>query len=114
MPVGDDDKVLKAVEEAQQKGLFAFGPFSASQLFAAGWWKKYDAVMALHYEQGVFPMKFLSLEGYAYYWAGLPVVCAAPLHGPAYDIANQNQALPDSYRKAIFLAADVVNHRKEQ
>ena len=114
MPVGDDDKVLKAVEEAQQKGLFAFGPFSASQLFAAGWWKKYDAVMALHYEQGVFPMKFLSLEGYAYYWAGLPVVCAAPLHGPAYDIANQNQALPDSYRKALFLAADVVNHRKEQ
>lgn len=111
---GDDDKVVKAVAEAQQIGILAFGPFSASQLFAAGWWKKYDAVMALHYEQGVFPMKFLSLEGYAYYWAGLPVVCAAPLHGPAYDIANQNMAVPDSYRKAVFLAADVVNHRREQ
>ena len=113
-PTGDDDKVVKAVKASQEKGLYAFGPFSASQLFAAGWWKKYDALMALYYEQGVFPMKFLSFEGYAYYWAGLPVVCAAPLHGPAYDIANQNQALPDSYRKAIFLAADVVNHRKEQ
>ena len=111
---GDDDKVVKAVTEAQQKGILAFGPFSASQLFAAGWWKKYDAVMALHYEQGVFPMKFLSLDGYAYYWAGLPVVCAAPLHGPAYDIANQNKAQPESYRKAVFLAADVANHRKEQ
>ena len=111
---GDDDKVVKAVNEAQDKGLFAFGPFSASQLFAAGWWKKYDAVMALHYEQGVFPMKFLSTDGYAYYWAGLPVVCAAPLHGPAYDIANQNMALPDSYRKAVFLATDIVNHRREQ
>ena len=76
--------------------------------------KKYDAVMAMHYEQGVFPMKFLSTEGYAYYWAGLPVVCAAPLHGPAYDIANQNKAIPDSYRKAVFLAADVVGHRREQ
>jgi 4-hydroxythreonine-4-phosphate dehydrogenase len=113
-PTGDDDKVVKAVKAAQEKGLYAFGPFSASQLFAAGWWKKYDAVMALHYEQGVFPMKFLSLEGYAYYWAGLPVVCAAPLHGPAYDIANQNKAVPDAYRKAIFLAADVVCHRNEQ
>ena len=114
IPSGDDEKVVKAISDAQHKGLFAFGPFSASQLFAAGWWKKYDAVMALHYEQGVFPLKFLSLDGYAYYWAGLPVVCAAPLHGPAYDIANMNKAVPDSYRKAIFLAADVVNHRKEQ
>ena len=113
-PTGDDDKVVQAVKEAQEKGLYAFGPFSASQLFAAGWWKKYDAVMALHYEQGTFPMKFLSPDGYAYYWAGLPVVCTAPLHGPAYDIANQNQAVPDSYRKAVFLAVDIVNHRKEQ
>ena len=113
-PIGDDEKVLKAVKEAQEKGLLAFGPFSASQLFAAGLWKKYDAVMALHYEQGIFPMKLLSLDGYAYYWAGLPVVCAAPLHGPAYDIANQNKAVPDSYRKAVFLASDIVNHRREQ
>ena len=113
LPMGDDEQVIKAVEEAQNKDVFAFGPFSASQLFAAGWWKKYDAVMALHYEQGVFPMKFLSLDSYAYYWAGLPVVCAAPLHGPAFDLANQNKAVPDSYRKAVFLAADVVSHRRE-
>ena len=113
-PEGDDDKVVKAVGDAQKKGLYVFGPFSASQLFAAGWWRKYDAVMALYYEQGVFPMKFLSLGGCASYWAGLPVVCAVPLHGPAYDIANQNKAVPDSYRKAVFLAADIVTHRREQ
>ena len=104
----------KAIGDAQKKGIYAFGPFSASQLFVAGAWKKYDAVLAMHYEQGVFPLKLLSLGGYAYYWAGLPVVCAAPLHGPGYDIANTNQAIPDSYRKAVFLAVDVVNHRKEQ
>lgn len=114
IPSGDDEKVVKAVGDAQHKGLFVFGPFSASQLFVTGWWKKYDAVLALHYEQGVFPLKFLSLEGYAYYWAGLPVVCTAPLHGPAYDIANTNQAVPDSYRKAVFLATDIVNRRREQ
>ena len=112
--VGDDDKVVKAVGDAQRKGIFAFGPFSPSQLFVNGLWKKYDAVLALHYEQGVLPLKMLSTDGYAYYWAGLPVVCAAPLHGPGYDIANQNKATPDSYRKAVFLATDVVNRRKEQ
>lgn len=114
LPIGDDEKVVNAVSDAQKKGLFAFGPFSASQLFVTGWWKKYDAVLAMHYEQGVFPLKFLSLNGYAYYWAGLPVVCTAPLHGPAYDIANMNKAIPDSYRKAVFLAADIVNHRREE
>ena len=114
LPTGDDEKVVKAVGDAQRKGIFAFGPFSVSQLFVTGLWKKYDGIMALHYEQGVFPMKFLSLDGCAYYWAGLPVVCAAPLHGPAFDIANTNQAVPDAYRKAIFLAYDVLSHRKEQ
>lgn len=114
LPIGDDEKVVKAVGDAQHKGLYAFGPFSASQLFVTGWWKKYDAVLALHYEQGVFPLKFLLLEGYACYWAGLPVVCAAPLHGPAYDIANMNRAIPDFYRKAVFLATDIVNRRRAQ
>jgi 4-hydroxythreonine-4-phosphate dehydrogenase len=56
----------------------------------------------------------MALGGCACYWAGLPVVCASPLHGPAFDIANQNMAEPDSYRKAVFLAADIVGHRKEQ
>ena len=80
---GADDKVLKAVEEAQRKDILAFGPFSASQLFVNGQWKKYDAVLAMYYDQGVFPLKMMTVGGSAYYWAGLPVVCAAPMHGPA-------------------------------
>ena len=109
-----DDKVVNAVAEAQDKGVFAFGPFSSTQLFATGLWKKYDAVLALHYEQGVLPLKLMTSGGCASYWAGLPVVCAAPMHGPAFDIANANQAEPDDYRMAVFLAADVANHRKEK
>jgi len=109
---GEDEKVMKAIGDAQQKGIFAFGPFSATQLFVSGRWKKFDAVLAMHYEQGVLPLRLMGLNGCAYYWAGLPVVCAAPLHGPAFDIANTNQALPDSYRKAVFLALDVVNCRR--
>ena len=108
----DDDKVVNAVAEAQKKGVFAFGPFSSTQLFAAGLWRKYDAVLALHYEQGILPLRLMTTGGCASYWAGLPVVCAAPMHGPAFDIANTNQAVPDDYRKAVFLATDIVNSRK--
>jgi 4-hydroxythreonine-4-phosphate dehydrogenase len=108
---GADDKVLKAVEEVQQKGIMAFGPFSASQLFVNGQWKKYDAVLAMYYDQGVFPLKMMTVGGSAYYWAGLPVVCAAPMHGPAFDVANTNTAEPDSYRRAVYLAVDIANKK---
>ena len=111
---GNDDKVLKAVAEVQGKGVMAFGPFSVSQLFLKGQWKKYDAVLAMYYNQGVFPLKLMALGGCAYYWAGLPVVCAAPMHGPAFDIVNTNKALPDSYRRAVYLARDIAARRMKQ
>lgn len=106
-----DDLVQPALAEAQKKGVFAFGPFSANSLFVTGAWKKYDAVLAMTYDQGVLPFKILSVDGGAYYWAGLPAVCTAPLHGPAFDIANTNKAEPDAYRKAVYLATDIVNSR---
>lgn len=111
--VGDDDKVVKAVADAQHKDVMAFGPFTLSQLFVNGQWKKFDAVLAMYYDQGVFPLKLMALGGCACYWAGLPVVCAAPMHGPAFDIVNTNQASPDSFRKAVYLARDVAASRKE-
>ena len=112
--VGDDEKVAKAVGDAQKKGIFAFGPFSTSQLFASNLWKKYDAVMAMYYEQGVFPLRQMALDGCAYYWAGLPEVCTAPMHGAAFELVNGNKAEPDAYRKAVFLAMDIANQRKEK
>ena len=113
---GNNDEngiVVPAITEAQQRGIFAFGPFSSSRLFVMGEWRKYDAILAMTYEQGVLPFKLLSVNGGAYYWAGLPAVCTAPLHGPAFDIANTNQASPDALRKAIYLAMDIVKQKKE-
>ena len=107
-----EDKVLKAINEVQTKGIFAFGPFSPNQIFVTGLWKKYDAVLALHYEQGILPLRLMTTGGCASYWAGLPIVCASPLHGPAFDIANTNQAEPDDFRRAVFLVTDIVNSRK--
>lgn len=110
---GENDKVVPAIAEAQKRGVYAFGPFSSSRLFVTGAWKKYDAILAMTYEQGVLPFKLLSVNGGACYWAGLPAVCTAPLHGPGFDIANANQASPDALRKAIYLAMDIVKQKKE-
>lgn len=113
-PEGDDDKVVKAVSDAQHRNIYAFGPFTGSQLFVSGLWSKYDAVLAMYYDQAVLPLRMMTTGGCAAYWAGLPVVCTEPLHGPCFEMANQNKALPDSYRLATFLASDVINHRREQ
>lgn len=107
-----DGIVEKAVAEAKKAGVLAFGPFSASRLFVNGLWRKYDAVLALTYDQGVLPFKLMSVNGYAYYWAGLPAICTAPLHGPAFDIANSNVASPDAFRKALYLAVDMLRNRQ--
>lgn len=108
-----DGLVEKAVVDAKKTGVLAFGPFSASRLFVQGMWRKYDAVLALTYDQGALPFKLMSVNGYAYFWAGLPVVCTGPFHGPGFDIANTNTATPDALRKAVYLAVDIVNQKKE-
>ena len=113
-PQAEDKSILlPAVAEAQKNGVMAFGPFSASRLFTTGLWQKYDAVLAMTYEQGVFPFKIMSVEGGAFYLVGLPGVCTAPMHGPAFDIANTDQASPDSFRRALYLAIDILTHRQE-
>lgn len=103
-----------AVEQARKKGVYAFGPFSASGLFASGLWSKYDAVLAMTYGQAMLPFRMMTANSGAYYWAGLPAVCTGPIHGPAFDIANANQASPDSFRAAVYLAIDIVRHRKDK
>ena len=108
----ENDKVAPAIEEAQKQGVYAFGPFSSSRLFSTGAWKKYDAVLAMTYEQGVLPFQLISVSEGAYYWAGLPTVCTAPMHGPDFDMANTNQASPDALRKAVYLAIDILGHRR--
>ena len=106
-----NDMVSEAVDEARAAGVFAFGPFPSLKVFGSGLWQKYDAVLALYYEQACLPLHLLSSSGCATYWAGLPVVCAAPLQGPGFDIANANEASPDDLRAALYLALDVVNSR---
>lgn len=114
-PQGEDKSILvPAIAEAQKNGVMAFGPFSATHLFTTEQWRKYDAIFAMTYEQGIVPFKIMSVEGGAYYLAGLPGVCTAPLHGPAFDIANANQALPDSFRRALYLAIDIAANRQDK
>lgn len=112
--LGDEDQkiVQPTVNQAFHNGINAFGPFSADGFFASGAYTKFDAVLAMYYDQGMIPFKLLGKNG-VNFTAGLPIVRTAPAHGTAYDIAGKNIADPQSMRNAIYLAIDILRNRQQ-
>ena len=105
------EAIQPAVNQAFHNGINAFGPFPADGFFAAGTYRKFDAVLAMYHDQGMIPFKLLGKDG-VNFTAGLPIVRTSPAHGTAYDIAGKNIADAQSMRNAIYLALDILKNRK--
>jgi 4-hydroxythreonine-4-phosphate dehydrogenase len=105
------DIIRPALEQAKNEDILAFGPFPADGFFGAGTYKSFDAVLAMYHDQGMIPFKALTIEGGVNFTAGLPVIRTSPAHGTAYDIAGKNEASPDSFREAIYMACDLFINR---
>ncbi|MFD2162169.1 4-hydroxythreonine-4-phosphate dehydrogenase PdxA [Paradesertivirga mongoliensis] len=105
--------ILPGIEEAKEKGIFAFGPYSADGFFANGSHLKFDAVLAMYHDQGLIPFKSIAFHHGVNFTAGLPVVRTSPDHGTGYDIAGKNLASESSFREALFMAINIVKRRKE-
>ena len=109
----EEQEIIKpAVEKAYEKGIYAFGPYSADGFFGAGEYVHYDAVLAMYHDQGLIPFKSLDMNG-VNFTAGLPIVRTSPAHGTAYELAGQNQADEISFRDALLMACDIYFNRKE-
>jgi 4-hydroxy-L-threonine phosphate dehydrogenase PdxA len=113
--IGDEEikEIIPAINAARDEGILAFGPFPADGFFGAGTFARYDAVLAMYHDQGLIPFKALTTEGGVNFTAGLPIVRTSPAHGTAYDITGKNEASPDSFRKAIYLACDIFRNRMQ-
>jgi 4-hydroxythreonine-4-phosphate dehydrogenase len=111
--LGDEEEkeITPAILLAREENILAFGPYPADGFFGAGTYKQFDAVLAMYHDQGLVPFKALTLEGGVNYTAGLPVVRTSPAHGTAYEIAGKNEASPDSFREAIYMACDIFRNR---
>jgi 4-hydroxythreonine-4-phosphate dehydrogenase len=111
--IGEEEitQIRPAIQEAKDKGVMAFGPFSADGFFGAGQYNKYDGILAMYHDQGLIPFKALSFGAGTNYTAGLNIIRTSPDHGTAFDIAGKNEADPSSFRKALFLAIDIVKNR---
>jgi len=107
----DRDIILPAIEKQKEQGHLVFGPFPADGFFGAKKHDQYDAILGMYHDQGLIPFKTLAFGNGVNYTAGLPFIRTSPDHGTGYDIAGKNQASPDSFRNALYLAADIWKNR---
>lgn len=111
--IGDEEekKIRPAIVECKKKGILVSGPFPADGFFGSKKYSKFDAVLAMYHDQGLIAFKLLSFGEGINFTAGLGKVRTSPDHGTGYDIAGQNLADPSSFRRALFLAMDIVRNR---
>jgi 4-hydroxythreonine-4-phosphate dehydrogenase len=102
-------EVIKpAIDEARQRNMLAFGPFSADAFFARGHYQHFDAVLAMYHDQGLIPFKALALGEGVNVTLGLGAVRTSPDHGTAFDIAGKGAADHSSFLAAVFQAIDII------
>lgn len=106
----EQEIITPAIKEVYENGVLAFGPFAADGFFAAGTFKRYDAVLAMYHDQGLAPFKTLTPYG-VNVTTSLKVVRTSPDHGVGYDIAGKGVADESSMRNAIYMAMDIYNSR---
>jgi 4-hydroxythreonine-4-phosphate dehydrogenase len=106
------ETIIPAIEEANQKGIVALGPYPSDSFFHSSNFEKFDAVLAMYHDQGLIPFKLIADGNGVNYTAGLPVVRTSPAHGTAYDIVGKNTASYESFKEAVYVALDIYKNRK--
>jgi 4-hydroxythreonine-4-phosphate dehydrogenase len=111
--IGDEEgRIIRpAIAKAFDQNILAFGPYPADGFFGSSTFGQFDAILAMYHDQGMTPFKTLSFDDGVNFTAGLPYVRTSPAHGTAYDIAGKNEANPESFRAAVYLACDIFNNR---
>ncbi|MFN3757184.1 MAG: 4-hydroxythreonine-4-phosphate dehydrogenase PdxA, partial [Flavobacterium sp.] len=74
--------------------------------------KQFDGILACYHDQGLIPFKTLSFGQGVNFTAGLSKVRTSPDHGTAMEIAGKNEADPNSFKEAVYLALDVFRNRQ--
>ena len=110
----EQEIIAPAIDEARQKKVMAFGPYSADGFFGAGLYKKFDGVLAMYHDQGLAPFKAIAMDAGVNFTAGLQIVRTSPDHGIGYDIAGKGVASPESMRAAIYTAIDIYRNRRNE
>ncbi len=105
--LGEEEKIAKAIEQAQKLGLRVTGPFPSDTINELI--NKFDGLVAMYHDQGMIPVKLLARDQGVNVTLGLPYPRTSPLHGCAFPIAGKGIANPASMIAAIKLGLKLVN-----
>lgn len=108
----ENDIIIPAIRKVKEEGIFAFGPYAADGFFGSSEFSHFDGILAMYHDQGLIPFKSFAFGSGVNFTAGLPVIRTSPAHGTAYDLAGKNEASPDSFKMALYLAIDTYRTRK--
>ena len=100
--------IRPAVEDANAEGVAAVGPVPADSLFAQAANGGYDAILAMHHDQGHIPVKVHDWASSITLNIGLPFLRTSVDHGTAFDIAGKGIADAAGMTAAIRYAARVA------
>jgi 4-hydroxythreonine-4-phosphate dehydrogenase len=111
--LGDEEKrvIQPAVDMAFSQNILAYGPYPADGFFGAATFRNFDGILAMYHDQGMVPFKLMSFDEGVNFTAGLPYVRTSPAHGTAYDLAGKNEASPEAFRNALYMAGDIFQNR---
>jgi 4-hydroxythreonine-4-phosphate dehydrogenase len=104
--------IIPAIKAANESRIICFGPYSGDDFFANYDYTKFDAILAIYYDQGWIPFRSVSCDAGVCYFAGLPFIATTPAHGVSCDKAGKNESSEESFRNAIYLAINLFRTRK--
>ena len=105
----EEDRIIRpAVERAVAAGIDAGGPLPTDTLFSRAKGGAYDAVVAMHHDQGHIALKTLGWQEAVNVTCGLPIVRTSVAHGTAYDIAGKGVADGASLLEAAAVAGRLI------
>jgi 4-hydroxythreonine-4-phosphate dehydrogenase len=112
--IGQEEKeiIIPALEAATEAGVYCFGPYSADSFFSSENYLKFDAILAMYYDQALIPFRSITFGEGAYYIANLPVIVAAPDQDVSYELAGKNLSSEIAFRNALYLSIDLFRNRK--
>lgn len=111
--LGNEEKeiIAPAIKVLSETGVTCFGPYAADGFFGAALYRHFDGILAMYHDQGLIPLKALSMSDGVNFTAGLSAIRTSPDHGAAYDIAGKGIADIESFRQSVFSAMDIWKNR---
>lgn len=112
----EENKIIKpAIKKSGLKlKIKITGPMPADSAIQKAVKGNYDAVVAIYHDQALIPLKLTGANSGVNLTLGLPFIRTSPLHGTAFDIA-ENPALikADSFIEAVKLAVKCASILKK-